>query len=254
MKNACFRFPMTLLATFAFCAGSPALAQADDAAPAVDLEKGLIFHVSFDGSLEADTAAGEKKPSKDKDVKLVEGRFGQGAEVKQAAQLYYPGGKNFSLKQGTVALWFKRDKAWAANAFILFKAVGGPDWNRNALYLMTTDHKQLRAWVWDANAEQKLIMSPNNIEYQAGQWYHLAATFTDGAVKIYIDGKEISYGTPADPMMEMPSAEVKNIQFGSDYTPDSVADGVLDELRIYDRPLSADEVAKLAAPEPTPAE
>lgn len=221
--------------------------------PAVpDLEKGLTFYAPFDGSLEAKVAVGSKKPIKEKDVKLVEGKFGQGADVKGAAQLYYPGGKNFSMKQGTVAMWFKRNKAWSASSFILFKAVGGADWNRDSLYLMVTEHEQLRAWVWDSKAEQKMIMSPNGISYEADKWYHFTATFTDGAVKMYIDGKEINYATAADPMLEMPSAEVKNLQFGSDYTPDSVADGVLDELRIYDRPLSSDEVAKLAALEPAP--
>lgn len=222
-------------------------------APAKDpLTDGLIFYAPLDGTLDATVAAGAKKPTKDKEVKLVDGKFGQGAQIKGAAQLYYSGLKNFNLKKGTVAMWVKRDQPWAANLFVFFKGVAGAAWNQNALYLIATDHAQLRAWVWDNDKKQQLIMSPNGISYEADHWYHLAATFTDGAVKIYVDGKEISYGTKADPMLEMPTGQVKYMQFGSDYTPDSVLDGVLDELRIYDRVLSPEEVAKLAAFEPKP--
>ncbi len=222
---------------------------AQDAKPANDagdtLSKDLTFYAPLDGSIDAAVAAGAKSPTVNKETKFVEGKFGKGVELKDKAQLYYSGDSNLNISEGTVAFWVKRNEKWSGDkGYILFKAAVA-DWNKSSLYLMVTEWNQLRAWIFTDDGKQNLQMSPNGIPYVGNEWYHLAMTFKDGSVKIYVNGAEISYGPEkCDPMMVMPTGIAKNIQFGSDYD-GAKLNGVMDELRIYKRILSADEIKKL---------
>jgi capsule polysaccharide export protein KpsC/LpsZ len=74
------------------------------------------------------------------------------------------------------------------------------------------------------------------------EWYHLACTFRDGEVRIYVNGEEGSY-TPdgkGDPMLVMPSGYVKHVQVGSDYN--KAFGGVMDEVRIYNDALTPEQI------------
>lgn len=215
-------------------------------AGAQDVAEGLTLYAPLEGAADAAQAGGAKEPTVQKGLKFVEGKFGQGVELGGNAQLYYSGAGNINLSEGTVAFWAKRNEAWASKkGYVLFKATA-VDWNKSALYLMVTEWSQLRAWVWDDEGKQYLIMSPNNIPYAVGEWYHVAMTFTDGEVRIYVNGEEISYAGSAksNPMMSMPTGTPKNIQFGSDYD-GALFNGVMDELRIYNRVLTPEEIKAL---------
>jgi hypothetical protein len=207
---------------------------------------GLIFYAPMDGTADAKFAISRKNPLISKNLTFAEGRNGKAVRITDDAQLYYDG-RNCNMEEGTVALWVKRDNKWSEKqSFIIYKATVGPEWNQNSLVLIVTEWNQLRVWVWNADKKQWLIMSPNQIEQAAQTWYHIAFTYEEGSVKIYINGKEISYGTACDPMVEMPSGTPKMIGIGCDYTPKSVLKGEVDELRIYNRPLTAAEIAELA--------
>ena len=208
--------------------------------------EGMLFYAPLDDSADANSAIGAKGPKTNKETRLVEGKFGQGVELKGEARLYYSGIDNFNLSEGTVAFWAKRYKSWSQkeSGYILFKAVAGPGWNRNSLYFQTTQWGQLRVWIWDNDSKQTLYMV-RPLPPAADEWYHLAFTFSDGEVRIYVNGQEGSYTDDGkgDPMMVMPSGKVETIQFGSDYN--HSFDGVLDELRIYNRVLSPENIKAL---------
>lgn len=229
----------------ALCLSCAALAAAE---PRSD---GLVLHVPFDGNADAAVAAGSPAPTKASGLAFVPGRIGQAVEIAGDARLIYAGAGNFPLATGTLAVWAKRAVAWkdSPEGTILVKAFG-QDWNQNSFYLMLTQHQQLRVWVWNERKEQEMAMSPNGLPYQAGTWYHLATSWTDGAIRVYVDGQEISYGKRAPSTLEMPTAAVKSLSIGSDYTPKAVWNGALDDLRIYDRVLAPEEIAKLVADAP----
>ena len=80
---------------------------------------------------------------------------------------------------------------------------------------------------------------------QAGNWYHLAATFDNNAdsVVLYVDGVEVHNGA----MTFSPSAVNADASIGR--TPDGEYwRGRLDDVRIYDDLLGADDIAELATP------
>ena len=83
---------------------------------------------------------------------------------------------------------------------------------------------------------------------QAGQWYHLVATYDDAAdnIVLYINGQpyadSVLNGAPeTTPLVSSPNA---NILMGLSWAGEDT-DGIIDDARIYNRALTADEVKQL---------
>jgi len=76
-------------------------------------------------------------------------------------------------------------------------------------------------------------------EATAGEWYHVAGVYDGTAVRLYRNGAEMASKDATTVEMEPNGIEVV---IGSGY------EGDLDDLRVYDRALSADEIAALASP------
>jgi hypothetical protein len=79
--------------------------------------------------------------------------------------------------------------------------------------------------------------------------HHLAATYNDGVMKLYFDGKEVaSGGEPGRGPIELLHGD---LQFGEDYPPTSLSNepflGVADDILVLRRVMTPDEIQRLAA-------
>lgn len=118
--------------------------------------------------------------------------------------------------------------------------VGGPydTWElgagpTNALEL-TTNH--------GGTSEQ--IATPDG-DVMVGRWQHFAFTWDGATKRVYVDGAERASGPSTMPL----SYDANNAYIGCDDNGGLVRffSGALDEMQIYDRALSASEIASLAA-------
>jgi hypothetical protein len=85
----------------------------------------------------------------------------------------------------------------------------------------------------------------SSVNLQQNTWYHIAATFDDASdeVRLYLDGSEVlSTTTTVSPTPNTEDLQIGRSQHGEYWG------GKLDDIRIYDRVLSAAEVADLASP------
>ena len=73
------------------------------------------------------------------------------------------------------------------------------------------------------------------------QWYHIVGTRTGTTMRLYIDA-EIEGGTSTTSSQTVTNSEVKYI--GKDSSSDRPYQDLIDDVRIYNRALSSDEVAK----------
>jgi hypothetical protein len=83
-----------------------------------------------------------------------------------------------------------------------------------------------------------------------GTWHHVAATRnnTSGAIAVYVDGILRGSGTGATGSRTFPSS----LRIGSLQTGNNFLNGTLDDVRLYDRILSASEISALAIPPVVP--
>lgn len=81
-----------------------------------------------------------------------------------------------------------------------------------------------------------------------GQWHHVAATWDGSTVKLYVDGSEVATallsGNYSDPGKD---TLIGGIYYGA--LPYCPFEGLIDEVGIWNRALTADEIAWLASPE-----
>ena len=76
-----------------------------------------------------------------------------------------------------------------------------------------------------------------------GQWYHIAAVFssTDNTYEVYVDGVLSKSGSAA-----LSPQSAARLSFGTRTGSSEYWEGRLDDLRIFGRRLTADEISGLA--------
>jgi arabinan endo-1,5-alpha-L-arabinosidase len=88
--------------------------------------------------------------------------------------------------------------------------------------------------------------APTGMEIPAGQWSHLAFTVDAGMIKVYVNGEERFSGAGFPDVF---SGTNGSFALGVNWW-DVPFEGQLDELRVYNIPITAAEVAALAQPAP----
>ncbi|MCD6219131.1 DUF4091 domain-containing protein [Candidatus Calescamantes bacterium] len=93
-----------------------------------------------------------------------------------------------------------------------------------------------------AKGKDMYVVPSKKVTWKAGQWYHVAAVYDGQLMKIYIDGKldnKVSKGRFSIPTSGQPLRIGKWTDNAPRYFP-----GVIDEVRVYHRVLSEEEIAK----------
>lgn len=150
----------------------------------------------------------------------------------------------------TLACWTRWSTFPGNNIYAcpLGKYYGGGFANSWQICLRGTDGSGGIEWVF-ISQHGAFDQLRNPAAISTGGWHHLAATW-DGATKMmYLDGGAL-------PLTSAPTMPVKYdtglVTLGADIlntvSQDSAFDGVLDDVRIYDRALSASEIVQLAQP------
>lgn len=89
------------------------------------------------------------------------------------------------------------------------------------------------------------ISSPLVSSFEIGKWYHLAATFKRPEIKTYVNGRQVGSAK-----WDFPVGYEGDLQIGQ-WTGQACHKGLIDELKIFNRALSAEEVqASFAAEAP----
>lgn len=76
--------------------------------------------------------------------------------------------------------------------------------------------------------------------FELGRWYHLAATFKRPVIATYVDGKPVGAGSWNFPVGQ--TGQIQVGKWGLDQGKTQSHCGLIDELRIYNRALTAKEV------------
>jgi uncharacterized repeat protein (TIGR01451 family) len=134
-----------------------------------------------------------------------------------------------------LSLWFKTTCS-TCGIFSVDKGTRGSGGHDRHLYL---NNGQVFARIWS----NEILYSPGT-NYADGQWHHVVHTFggTEGGQKLYLDGVLSASGVKA--ASDFTAQDGINIGFSNDAYYDYFY-GVLDEVRIFSRALTADDVRVL---------
>ena len=204
----------------------------------------LIGYWKFDessGTIAADSAGGDNDGTLIGDDFLWTGGRSAGAlsfpGVPDDARVEFPT-TGMSATAGTVAMWgLLSDPQPETDGRYFFGHTTQPQWtNRIQIYMQegTTPSRLLDIGLGSAHAHDTDIM-----ELPMEQWLHVALTWDSGNYVVYMDGEVVSSGTYTGLSEIHPTANIGNDGSSAPY---EAFGGLLDEVRLYDHALNADEI------------
>ncbi len=239
--------------------GALGIAQVDSLAPGANSspaprEPGLLFYLSGDHGFNADYAAGGKRePNYLSDVKILPGGV-KGSYLQcgnhQLLSYWAPG--NIYAQRGTLSFYWRSRDPVDETAFPIFR-VGYADhssWDQVWLRIDYNGHG-FDAFVTDVNLGRTRVFYDMPNFPKPDQWVNLTLSWDEtSGIRFYVDGKMVAEKAATgmfDAGLDQFGPHSRIIgPTGVESTYSYDRGGDLDELRIYDRALSADNVASLA--------
>lgn len=187
------------------------------------------------------------------------GRFGRGFDFGSAnpvtQSVTVPNNPALEPASVTVAAWVKHNGFPGEKQYIVGK--GATDCSASSYALYTgysappPGHLGLQFYTWNGTKGATTTPIADNTIWD-GKWHAVAGTFDGTAAHLYVDGHEVGTGTPALGPITYGLPTSSRLRFGG-YDGDCSLPytGGLDEVRIYNRALSAAEIARLQNPAAT---
>ena len=199
--------------------------------PAIRAEE--TMYLSFDRSCEAEIAFGSKNPVENSGAQPVPGIRGNGVLLGNAARLAYLADKHLRPESGSVSLWARLEKTP--------EGVGG--WPDRAIAPEPPRKSYHLFFGWGAleiatATEKGFVLN----RMFAGDWIHLALTWSgaDARQHLFLNGRRV-YSAP----YAAPGQAGEKILLGSETWDRLGLDGVLDEVKIFDKALTEAEVCRI---------
>lgn len=210
-------------------------------------DESLRLYAPFEDSITPDVSASKFPPVAFGEVGYTDGIKGH-AVICDGAKGYL----NFYLDEvfheetGTLSIWMK-PVDWEdgdGNFHFLAAFISSGDQNRQRLlfYKYHTD-SQLTLLVDSQSPAETNLIQKDPGSWSQDTWRHYVMTWTPDELAIYLDGALFA---TAPRTVRLQGGDFKNLLVGyGAFVPKDVGKSAFDELRVYDRALTPDEVATL---------
>ena len=243
-------------------------------------DPGLIAHLTFDDSGDDIVSGfdGEIKGGAEfKSGKIGNGLYFDGVDdyVELSTEALATLGE---LKQGTIAFWLNFDSILDNQPVMPIFYMGIDDQQNKVdnMYIIeighaagteapfdnqypegTPDPKNKRIYsTWIKDGQEPFLCSDSEVNLVEGVWQHFTVVAGPDGNTLYLNGEEVrnrdyNFGHSTDKAFldDIPVKEIMTIGYGRSHTwisPEFVYfKGLLDDFRIYDRPLESEEILEL---------
>ncbi|MEK7398961.1 MAG: LamG domain-containing protein [Candidatus Poribacteria bacterium] len=216
-------FGILAIIGFAFMLSSPIQAQQV-------IKDGLVSYWTFNkadvnGEIAKDVVG--KNNGTIKGCKQVAGKYGEALEFDGAANyVEVPDDKSIDLwEKYTLEAWIFQTESRSSR--IIDKITAG---TADGMHLDTHPGTNLRSCAGACVSTGKT--------YSLNEWHHAVMTFDQGNVVLYIDGSAEGEGKAGSPL----AGNKLSLKVGADSDGKNLFKGIIDEVRVYNRALKADEV------------
>jgi len=183
---------------------------------------------------------------------VVAGKLGQGLKFNGSTSHINTSSSAFAFNFSnpfSISLWYKTQKVTGvANSFLgnMNGSLAGYVFGPKTASLCGSNDK-LGFLIWSGNAVGITVCTPSNTIVPGNVWHHAVMTYNGNShasgVHIYVDNVNQTLSTANDTASGS-SVSASVLELGDDQTGDPFS-GSMDDVRIYNRALSAQEVAQL---------
>lgn len=230
--------------------GLPFVASAADAPK----EDGLLMYLPFDGSADAAASGGDAKPLKQNNMSYAPGLKNDAVVFKKDVFLNYASAGNLDQNKGTVCFWFKPN--WSSQDMSSV-SLDYESWhfffghNRNNIDRIGSG--ALWFWTWGKvlRTDVSDITDTYKVAYESlvkDNWYHLAFNWDGTKHDLFLNGVQVTGGAKDGDSELKPkrSNGKKQLKFDNffvgNHNGGESADGLIDEMKIYNRALTPEEI------------
>ncbi len=219
--------------------------------------KGLTTHIPFESIANEETpnlAARNAPGHTIFDPEIVDGKLGRAVKFDGENGLEFKGAGEFERTDPfSIAFWMKATK-WNTWNALVHRTKATYDAGSRGYELSLQDNKLVAglSHMWPENALR--VVTTDSLPLN--EWVHVAMTY-DGSSKaagvaLYIDGKPAQTETVRDNLVRTIKYERVdvNLTTGYRFRDTGFQDGLLDDLRVYNRSLTPFEVSFLAGDDP----
>ena len=212
------------------------------------LKKGLVGWWSFDGNDMAGVTAFDRSGQGNNGTLTngptrTAGKIGQGLSFDGSNDYVTAidkGGLD-NISQVSISLWIKLNHLASArglhNAMITKLHSADPWISYEIFQYSVNDHILME--VINSSGTIKYADGPASIILGINTWYHVVGTYNGSNMMVYVNGTS---GTPVAQTGTVYDSD-SALKIGSDWT--TYDDGLIDDVRIYNRALSSDEIKRL---------
>lgn len=194
------------------------------------VKDGLVSYWTFNkADINGDTAKDVfgKNNGTIKGCKQVAGKYGEALEFDGASNyVEVPNDKSLELwERHTLEAWILQKESRSSR--IIDKITAG---TADGPHLDTHPGTVLRSCAGNCVSTKK--------NYSLNEWHHAVVTFDKGKVVLYIDGSPEGEGDVPSPL----KGNQLSLKIGADSNGQNLFKGIIDEVKVYNRALTANEV------------
>jgi hypothetical protein len=219
---------------FSFCALLCILITSSGYSQEHELDENTLLLLHFNDNL---IGADSENPASSENIVYAEGIFNNGLEISDNTNIEYASLDNINEMNGTVEFWVNPN--WNGNDgldhyFLRFGYSGGILIGKDA-----GNYLKILVNRWSPGAYQEYSTGYNVSDWTADTWYHVAFTWNDENLELYINGELVTSSTVDGDLFELTD---ENFQLGGNGTA-GYANAVIDELRISNIVRTSEEIS-----------
>ncbi|HCU36161.1 MAG TPA: hypothetical protein DGT21_12155 [Armatimonadetes bacterium] len=198
-----------------------------------------VFYADFENGYDGRSGAGVCTATVEGAPELADGQFGRALRSgPTTGYVYYPVAGHLQPVAGTVEMWVCLvDWVPSEDKFhVFFEAK-----NRGCLYLYKYFQQSNLLMLAAADTRGPYYSAVMPLQWQPGEWHHIAGTWSTDGVMVYVDGRPMR---KLPVQAELPTDLGETFRIGDHpWQFERTTSSLIDEVRIYDRALSPDHIA-----------
>ncbi|MEK6875218.1 MAG: LamG domain-containing protein [Nanoarchaeota archaeon] len=199
---------------------------------------GLLLYYTFEGNLK-DYSGNSLDLINEQELIFDSGVIGQSIRLEGNEALILPYIDKLNTPDDlSVSLWVKKQESAYPNPVFVSKRY----WQNSGWFFGVNEKTNVP--VFQISDGTKYLAVPFGVAIRNNEWYHLAFVLNKGKFKAYINGQLVREDSKTLPPQIIPN--LKPILIGKNQENDNnYFNGLMDEVKIYNRPLSDQEINKI---------